>query len=135
MKNYIKNLRNRASVLLVSMIIICAITLLMAVTLSEVTISSGYQRTNTTELKVSYYAAESCLEETLMRLELDPSFSGTSITLQPDLICQSSVSGGIIDIVVDNLDYSEIFRAEYDMDSAELVNNIDLENWKEDDSF
>jgi len=125
-------MKNRASILLISMIIICAVTLLMAITLTEVSISSGYQRMNTTELKTSYYAAESCLEETLIRLEGDPSFSGTALLVQPDLTCQSTVSGSLITITVTNLTYNEIFRGEYNMDSEDLVNNISLEDWKED---
>ncbi|KKT76735.1 MAG: hypothetical protein UW70_C0014G0001, partial [Candidatus Peregrinibacteria bacterium GW2011_GWA2_44_7] len=67
-----------ASVALISLLIISAITLLIALGISEVTFSNSAQTYNYQLEKEGYYAGEACLEEALHRLERDPTFTATN---------------------------------------------------------
>ena len=59
--------KNSGSIALISILIIAAFTLLLVVGMSEVNISTSYEYFNNAGGTNSYYAAESCLEEAMIR--------------------------------------------------------------------
>jgi hypothetical protein len=122
----------RASVLLMSVLVIGVLTLFLALTMAEVNLSTGYQVLNTTENRRSYYAAESCLEESLLRYERDASFTGTTFDVDEDSICTSTISGTQVHVTVTNGSYSESFTGTFSTYINGLVTNVDLTGWKED---
>lgn len=121
----------RGVVALISILIISAITILLVLGMSEISISSSYQAANNSAGKSSYYAAESCLEEALIRLKNDPTFSSAIIAIDNDLTCSLSVSGSSVTIISDYLDYSETFQADISLTQVGETSNIQLLNWHE----
>lgn len=121
----------RGVVALISILIISAITILLVLGMSEISISSSYQYSNNNASKTNYYTAEACLEEGLIRLENDPTFSSGTITIGPDLTCSLLVSGNSITIISDYLEYSQTFQADISLTEVGEANNIQLLNWHE----
>lgn len=118
-------------VALISILIISAITILLVLGMSEISISTSYQYSNNNANKTNYYTAEACLEEALIRLENDPTFNSGTITVGTDLTCSISVSGGSITIISDYLEYRETFQADISLTEVGEANNIQLLNWRE----
>jgi len=83
--------------------------------------------------KIIYHGAESCLEETLIRLEGDSSFTGTTLDLGDDLICTSTVTGGgikTVSITTTYLDYTQVYEAEVELTTVGAATNTSLLNWE-----
>lgn len=123
----------RASVALVSVIIISAFTLILVIAMSEINISTSYQLLNSDANKLVYYNAESCLEEALVRLEKNTSFTNATLSFANASTCQISVSGDqtkTINIIVNYLDYTQNFEAQAIITQNGEANNIRLSNWK-----
>lgn len=123
--------KNRASIVLISLIVISAFTLLLALSISEVTISSSYINLNKNESKFAYYLAEGCLEEAMLRIEQDSSFTDATITLASDTNCVVSYSANTITITVNRGEFSQTFAATTQITTIDLINNIELLNWQE----
>ncbi|MDP2624779.1 MAG: hypothetical protein Q8P27_01190 [Candidatus Peregrinibacteria bacterium] len=124
----------QASVALISLLIISAFTLILVVAMSETNISTSYQYLNNSSNKVGYYVAEGCLEETLLRLEQDTTFTGTTIAVDTDTSCVVTVTGTTtrtIDVAVTYLDYTQNFEATASITQAGEANNATLLTWKE----
>lgn len=100
--------------------------------MSEAQISGSTQYFNEYSDEVTYYMAEGCLEESMIRIEDDISFSGTTLPLQ-DGTCEIYVSGSAIksiDINVTYLNYSQAFMAEVTVSNNGTANNARLISWK-----
>lgn len=124
----------RASIALISLLIISAFTLILVVGMSEVSISSHAQGANRFSAETGYYAAEACLEETLIRLESNPAFTTTTLTFDDDLSCTVSVSGTspkTVAIQVTYLNYIQNFEAQVSLATAGQATNAQLIGWEE----
>jgi len=121
----------RASIFLISVLVIGIFTLFLALAMAEVNLSTGYQVLNTTENRHSYYSAEACIEESLLRYERDLSFTGTTIAVDSETSCASTISGSQVNVTVSNGTYSENFTATFSTTVNGLVTNVKLTGWKE----
>ena len=126
--------QNKGSIALISLIIIAAITLIMVLGMSDSSISNSYQFKNASSNKSSYYIAESCLEEAIIRLERDSGFSSETITIDDNSSCSITVSGTTtksinIDVTYDN--YVQTYHGQAEITENGTVNNIDLTLWEE----
>ncbi len=127
-----KLLNDKGSIALISVLVICAITILFTVRMSESNISTMYQYLNNESSQIIYRAAESCLEESILRIEKDISFSGTTLNLG-DATCTSTVSGSdvkTISIVINYDSYTQNYSAEASVTTNGSANNIELQKWE-----
>ncbi len=83
--------KDLGSVALISILLISAILIILVTAMSDSSINTSYQYLNNESDKNAYYYAEACLEETLLRIEQDPSFSSMSHTIG-DAVCTVTVS-------------------------------------------
>ena len=120
----------KASIALISLIIVSAITLLLVLGMADTNISTAYQHVNTQANKAVYYAAEACAEEALLRLETDMNFTGTTMLIDADTTCQITATPSLITISVNYLEYTQTFRAEVDIVQDGEANNIELQLWE-----
>lgn len=119
------------SVALISVLIISAFTILIVLAMSEVNISTSYEYFNSSENKTAYYAAESCLEEAIIRLEDNPAFNSGAITFDANTSCNISIAGNQILIEVTHLDFAQNYHADISLSSNGQANNVKLLNWYE----
>lgn len=127
-------IKQKGSIALISILLISAITLIAVIGMSEMTISGFSQYANKSSTKISYYLAESCLEEALLRAEDDDSFATTTITLDPDTTCTVTIAGAgpkTAEIDVTYLNYTETFQGEFTINESGQANNVSLSKWKE----
>lgn len=131
-KNKNRNSKN-GSIALISLLIISAVTLLLVLGMSDANISTAYQNLNAQANKYIYYAAESCAEEAMLRLEDDASFTGTTVNLDEDTSCTISVTdmGATldVDIQVTYLTYTQNYSATADLETIGEVRNLGLQSW------
>ncbi len=123
---------NKGSIALISVLVICAIMILFTVRMSESNISTMYQYLNNESSQIIYRAAESCLEESILRIEKDTSFSGTTLNLG-DATCVSTVTGSdvkTISIVINYNSYTQNYSAEASVTTGGNANNIELQKWE-----
>lgn len=131
MKNLTINIKG--SIALISILIISAILLITVIGMSESNISQMYQYLNNESNEIMYNTGEGCLEETIIRLEDDISFTGTTLNLD-DQVCTITVSGAdtkTVLIEVSFLNYTQTFRAQLSVTATGQANNVDLLNWNE----
>lgn len=124
---------NKASISLISMLIISAFTLILVVAMSEANISTNYQYLNNYIGKDMYYAAESCLAEGIIRYEADSAFTGTTINIDSYTSCSVAVSGTStkqFDITVTDGSYTQTFRGTTDVNTSGEINNLTLSSWQ-----
>lgn len=124
----------RASAALMSILLISAVTLLLVISTSEISVISGEENLNLTLGQEQYFFAEGCLEEALLRLENDSTFTGTTLNYSADQNCviAASGSGSIeVQIQVTNGDYSELYEAQIDSVVQGSATNLHLANWQE----
>ena len=129
----IKNLakKERASVALISVLIISAILVILTIGMSDNSISTSYQYLNKESNQNLYHTAESCLEETIIRMEEDTSFAGTTLSFN-DITCTSIVTGistKMILIEVTYLEYTQNYSAEVTITVNGQANNVTLLKW------
>lgn len=127
----IKINKQKGSIALISILIISAILILLVLGSSEGNISTSYQYLNKESGKTSYYTAEACLEETIIRIEADTTFSGTTLAIG-DTTCQSTVSNDTPKLVLINVNYgnySENFQATVSVTTSGQANNATLLSW------
>lgn len=131
MLNHFK--KTRGSIALISTLIISMFILILAVSMAENSISVGYQHVNNAASKFSMNFAEGCFEEALHRIELDTSYSGSTLTFS-DGSCEITVSGGstkTIDITLTYLDYIQNFQGTADVTTLGHATNASLSTWNE----
>jgi len=128
-----KNLKNiKGSVALMSILIISAILLILVLGISETQISTSYQYVNSSYGKYSYYMAEACLEEAVIKIEADPNYSGENLTLDSgNGVCDISVSGSPLTITIETTsgNYTQNFQAQVSVTTNGQANNVRLLNW------
>lgn len=126
-----KLLNTNGSIALITTLIISAVIVFVVVTMSDIAITGSYKSFNHEASKITFYAADSCLEETLIRLERDPAFTSGNITIDSDTDCNITVSGTTISVTVNYLDFTESYQGSYTISSNGLANNADLTSWSE----
>lgn len=134
MKAYLKFKSQNASIALISLLVISVFTLILVVAMSEVNISSSYQRLNTESGKLSYYAAEGCFEEAAHRLEEDTGFNSATLEYDSDTSCSIVVTGTapyVITVTVNYLNYVERYQANAYITSSGEGTNLSLGDWQE----
>lgn len=125
---------HRASVALISLIFISAFTLILVIMMSESSLSSSIANSNHEINRAMRYAAEACLEEGLLRLEEDPTFTGTTLTLSDTTSCSFTVSGSmpsLFSIEVNDQDNVQTFEADVNLTTVGQSNNATLLRWEE----
>lgn len=125
---------NRASISLITLLVISAFTLILVVGASVAGISNYDQSFNYDSSKISYYMAEACLEEALLRTEADSNFSSTTLTLDADTNCSVTVAGvnpKTITVTVNFLDYTQTYQAEVSLTQTGQIYNSELLTWEE----
>ncbi len=130
----IKITKQKGSIALISILLVSAITLIAVIGMSEMTISSFSQYANKSSNKISYYLAEACLEEALLRSEDSDNFTTTTITLDADTTCTVNIAGAnpkTVTIDVTFLNYTETFQGEFTVSESGQANNVNLSKWKE----
>lgn len=127
--------KTRASIALISLLVISAFTLVLALGMSEVNISKSYQYFNNTANKSGYYIAEACLEESIIRLEDDTSYTGGTLTFNADTNCTISVAGTgntrTITLSANTITHTQTFQASIDLVTNGQANNANLSDWNE----
>ena len=125
--------KEKGSIALISLLVISAFTLILAVKMAESGISTGYQYVNNVSEQVSYYGAEGCFEEALIKIENDTGFLGETVNF--DLAsCVISVSGDnpkTVDIVLTQGDYQQTFRGLVNITENGHAVNASLSSWEE----
>lgn len=121
----------RGSLALISVLIISAFVLILAVAMSESNITTSYQALNNQSGKLSYYGAEACFEEAMIRLKADSSFNAETLNIDDDHSCIINVAGSTVNITVNYLNYSRDFQADINISQDGQANNIQLLNWQE----
>lgn len=124
----------KASIALITLIVISAVSLILVAGVSVASISNYESAFEQESARTSFYAAEACLEESLIRLEADNSFAGTGLYLDADTSCSSVVSSGspyVISIQVDFLNHSETYQAEVELTNSGQIYNSELLTWGE----
>lgn len=126
--------KHRASIALVSLLIISTISLVVVVAASDLSISGSWQIEHSNNSLDNYYMAEGCFEEAMTRLEDDLTFTGTTLVYDVNQSCEVTVSGSspiVVNIEVANYDYEERFSAEVNYTSDGEINNFELLQWEE----
>lgn len=123
-----------ASVALISLLVISVFTLILVLGMSQVSVTKSYQYFNNASNRNVYYVAEGCLDEALIRLEDDPLFSQTTLTLDAETSCTVTVSGSTtktISIIVNFLMYTQTYQAQASLNEVGEANNLTLLQWQE----
>lgn len=120
-----------ASILLMSVLMVSAFTLILVLALSELSISHNYTILNEQESSRSLYVAEACLEDAVYRTELDSDFLGGAIVIDDQTDCVSTVNGTQVTVVVTDGVYYVTYLASLEVDAVNLVNNLHLIQWIE----
>lgn len=97
-------------------------TVILAIAMVENSISVGYQHVNNIASRFSMNFAEGCFEEAIHRLEIDSSYSGSTLNFT-DGSCVITVTGEVtktIDIILTYLDYIQNFRGTADITTVGL---------------
>ncbi len=126
-----KAFNSRASVLLMSVLVIGIFTLFLALAMAEVNLSTGYQVLNQHEATHSYYTAEACMEESVLRYERDNTFTGTTLAVDSETSCTSTMTVTTVTVTVTNGSYTEVFVGTISSTASGTVNNVHLTGWKE----
>jgi hypothetical protein len=125
--------KQTGSIALISLLIISAFTLILGLAMAENSISTGYQYVNNTSGEASYYGAEGCLEEAVIRIENDSSFTSETISFDWGT-CQIVVTGTnpkTVDVTITQGVYSETYQATVDITVNGHATNASLSSWEE----
>ena len=124
----------KASVALISVLIITGFTLLLALAMSELNATRSLSSLNSSTQNESLYAAEGCLEEAIARLEADPAFTGEVLTFSTDKTCTITVTGTnpiTVNVEMNYDTYMENYSANLSLIQNGSANNIHLNSWEE----
>jgi hypothetical protein len=128
------SIQKRGSIALISLLIISAFTLLIVLAASEASVLTYERYLNESSGETTYYGAESCLEEAIIRLESDVNFAGGTLTIDDDTTCTTTVTGTTdktISISVDFLDYTQNYEAVVRFVQNGSIYNSELISWQE----
>ena len=123
--------KTRGSIALISMIIISAFALILAVGMAENSISSGYQNVNHVVGNFSASYAEGCFEEAIHKIETTPNFSGYTLNFE-DGSCVIAVTGTnpkTVDITLNFTDYVQHYRGTLTINQVGQATNATLSTW------
>ncbi|MFA4891134.1 MAG: hypothetical protein WC604_02160 [Candidatus Gracilibacteria bacterium] len=125
--------KEKGSIALISLIVISAFTLILAVKMTESGISTGYQHVNNVAGQTSYYGAEGCFEEALIKIEDDTSFVGETVNFSSGscVITVSGVNPKTVDVVLTQGDYQQTFRGVVGVAENGHAINASLSSWEE----
>lgn len=129
MKNQLNN--KKGSIALIGVIIISAILIILTIGMSESNLSLMDEYFNNESSQNMYHIAEGCLEETIIRIEDNVSFSGTTLDMG-DITCVSTVTGTTtktISMELTYLNYTQNFSAQISVTTNGQANNVLLLNW------
>ena len=122
------------SIALISVLVIVSILLILAVGMAEAHVSIMTQYQDEVMNKGVFYGSESCLEESIHRLELNPAFSGTTIQREDGSACTTTVTGSenSKQIVVTAMDgvFTQEFEGDITITPNGTANNALLTSWK-----
>jgi len=124
----------KASIALMSILIISAFTLFLVLTMSEINVTRSYNYLNTSTQNESLYGAEGCLEEAIIRLEQDPTFASETITYDTNKICEVTATGTnpiTVNVEMSYDNYTENYIAELGIIEDGEAHNIHLNSWEE----
>lgn len=124
----------KASVALISLLLISAFTLVLVVGASVASLSNYESAYQYEASHLSYFYAEACLEEGLLRLEADNTFPGTTLNFDADSSCIVTVTAGspvLFSIEVSTYGHTEQYSAEVELTSAGQIYNSELLTWEE----
>lgn len=124
--------RPSASIALISLLLVSAMSLMLVVAMSESSVSS-YEVGSNYEINQNLsYAAKACFEESVIRLESDANFAATTMVLDEWTTCSVTVVGtGIVAVTiqVDSGDYQQIFEATLEVQTEGAARNVHLLSW------
>lgn len=126
--------KNKGSVALISVMLISAITLIVAISMTEINFATSSQSFNSNSDKTVYYTAESCLEEATIQLEADLNYSSGNLSFDADTSCSISVVDDgqkNVTITVNYLNYSSTFNATFSYEQSGQATNLHLVDWSE----
>lgn len=125
--------KENGSVALLSVLIISAVLIIAVVSNAEIQSNSAQQHLNRFFQESLYYAAEACIEDTLIKLERDPDFALGSLNVG-EAVCDITVNGvspkNVI-ISVSEQNYVQNFSAQVSVETVGLATNVALLEWEE----
>lgn len=127
--NFVRNQRGLTA--LVTLVIISFVALLVALSVNLISISEmqmGFEKSRSAK---AFWAAEACLDEALIRLKRNPSYSGGSLVIDSATTCSATVvpSGSKrIITTIGTVDGIIIRRIEA---QADVSGRVALDYWKE----
>lgn len=124
----------KASTALISILIISTVTLLLVIGMAETQSITKKQSFNTTNNRIMYYNAESCMEEAMIRIEKDTSFVAGNLIFDSGAICSIQITGTTnkdIEVQVQYNEYTENFHASASLTEIGQAKNINLSSWEE----
>lgn len=124
----------KASIALISILIISAFALLLVLAMSEVNVTRSFNYLNTSTQHESLYAAEACIEEAIIRLEADLTFTDTTLTFDSNKTCTITASGSnpiTVNIEMNYDTYTENYSATLSLTQNGSANNLHLTSWQE----
>lgn len=122
----------KGSIALIGVLILSAILIIITIGMSESNISMMDQYFNNESSQNIYQVAEGCLEEAILRIENDTSYTGSTLPMG-DATCVSSVTGTTtkdITLEINYLNYTQNFSAQISVTTNGQANNVDLLNWE-----
>lgn len=125
--------KQTGSIALISILIVCAILLVLVIGTSDSQLSTAYQQLNSTSNKTSYYVSEACLEEAIGKLKSDAAYVGGVINVGDDGSCIVDITSGspkTISIMSTFGDYTQNYEAEVSVTTDGTANNVRLLNWQ-----
>ncbi len=125
--------KQTGSIALISLLVISAFTLILGLAMAENSISTGYQHLNNVSSETSYYGAEGCLEEAVIRIEADSSFTSETITYDWGT-CDIVITGTnpkTVNVTITQDNYSETYQAVIDITLNGHAINTSLSSWEE----
>lgn len=125
--------KTKGSIALITVLVVSIFTLILAVGITETSISTGYQYLNNESENYSYYSAEGCIEEALLRMEQDSSFTGTTVVFDNGS-CTVTVTGTnpkTVSIELVSGDYVQNFVSEVAISENGHAINTSLSSWEE----
>jgi hypothetical protein len=125
--------KKTGSIALISILVVCAILLVLVIGTSDSQLSTSYQQLNSISNKTSYYISEACLEEVMVKIKNDASYAGGTIAVGEDGACIVQVSGSsikTISIIATFGDYTQNYEAEVSVITDGTANNVRLLNWQ-----
>lgn len=121
----------RGSVALTGILLITAVLMIVVLSISEANISAAQRQMNNESKKLTYYGAEACMEEVMIRLKRDPSFTGAEMMLNETQNCKISVLNSYAVVEIEYASYERRFEVDYELTTDGHANNIKLSNWRE----